>query len=410
MEKALTGVRVLDMTHVQSGPSCTQLMAWLGADVIKIEPPGRGDITRAQLRDLPNLDSLYFTMLNCNKRSVTLNVKSPQGKEIFRKLIEISDVLVENFAPGALDRLGFPWDTVRTVNPRLIYASIKGFGPGPFVGFKAYETIAQAMGGSMSTTGYEGGPPTSTGAQIGDSGTGIHLLAAILAALYQRISTGRGQRVEVAMQDAVLNLCRVKVRDQQRLQRGPLPEYPTQIFGDAVPRTGNASGGGQPGGALRCKPGGPNDYLYVIIQPQVWPALATLIGRSDLIDDPEYATPDARLDKLGQVFSLIEEWTQQYTKLQAMELLNDIDVPCGPILDIKEMIEDKALAERGIIVDVKHPRRGLFKTVGCPLVLSDSPVEVQPSPLLGEHTEEILMGMLGYDRAAVDQLHAAGVI
>jgi formyl-CoA transferase len=410
MEKALTGVRVLDMTHVQSGPSCTQLMAWLGADVIKIEPPGRGDITRSQLRDLPSLDSLYFTMLNCNKRSVTLNLKSPQGKEIFRELIEISDVLVENFAPGALDRLGFPWDTVRTVNPRLIYASIKGFGPGPFAGFKAYETIAQAMGGSMSTTGYEGGPPTSTGAQIGDSGTGVHLLAAILAALYQRVSTGRGQRVEVAMQDAVLNLCRVKVRDQQRLQRGPLPEYPTKIFGDAVPRTGNASGGGQPGGALKCMPGGPNDYIYVIIQPQVWPALAKLIGRIDLADDPEYTTPEARLDKLDQVFRLIEEWTQQHTKLQAMELLNDIDVPCGPILDIKEMLEDKALGERGMIVDVKHPRRGMFKTVGCPLVLSDSPVEVQAPPLLGEHTEEILTGLLNYDRATVDQLHAAGVI
>ena len=410
MEKALTGVRVLDMTHVQSGPSCTQLMAWLGADVIKIEPPGRGDITRTQLRDLPNLDSLYFTMLNCNKRSVTLNLKSPQGKEIFHKLIEISDVLVENFAPGALDRLGFSWDTVRAINPHLIYASIKGFGPGPFVHFKAYETIAQAMGGSMSTTGYEGGPPTSTGAQIGDSGTGVHLLAAILAALYQRVTTGRGQHVEVAMQDAVLNLCRVKVRDQQRLQHGPLPEYPTQIFGDAVPRTGNASGGGQPGGALRCKPGGPNDYIYVIIQPQVWPALAALIGRSDLIDDQEYATPEARLDKLGEVFRLIEEWTLQYTKLQAMELLNDIDVPCGPILDIKEMIEDKALAERGMIIDVRHPRRGRFKTVGCPLVLSDSPVEVQPPPLLGEHTEEILTGMLGYDRSTLERLHTEGVV
>jgi formyl-CoA transferase len=212
------------------------------------------------------------------------------------------------------------------------------------------------------------------------------------------------------MQDAVLNLCRVKVRDQQRLQHGPLPEYPTKIFGDAVPRTGNASGGGQPGGALRCKPGGPNDYIYVIIQPQVWPALATLVGRSDLIDDPEYATPEARLDKLGQVFSMIEEWTQQYTKLQAMELLTDIDVPCGPILDIKEMIEDKALTERGIIVGVKHSRRGLFKTVGCPLVLSDSPVEVQPPPLLGEHTEEILTGMLDYDRAMLERLHAEGVV
>jgi formyl-CoA transferase len=410
MGQALTGVRVLDMTHVQSGPSCTQLMAWLGADVIKIEAPGRGDITRTQLRDLPDVDSLYFTMLNGNKRSVTLNLKSPQGKEIFRKLLEISDVLVENFAPGALSRLGFSWDSVRTINPRLIYASIKGFGPGPFVSFKAYETIAQAMGGSMSTTGYEGGPPTSTGAQIGDSGTGVHLLAAILAALYQRVSTDRGQRVEVAMQDAVLNLCRVKVRDQQRLQRGPLPEYPTKIFGDAVPRTGNASGGGQPGGALRCKPGGPNDYIYVIIQPQVWPALATLIGRRDLIDSPEYATPEARLDKLDQVFRLIEEWTLQYTKFQAMELLNEISVPCGPILDIKEMIEDKALTERSIIAEVRHARRGMYKTVGCPLVLSDSPVEVQTAPLLGEHTEEILTGLLGYDEATIDQLRVEGVI
>jgi formyl-CoA transferase len=410
MGKALDGVRVLDMTHVQSGPSCTQLMAWLGADVIKIEPPGRGDITRAQLRDLPNVDSLYFTMLNCNKRSVTLNLKSDKGKEIFRQLVGVSDVLVENFAPRVLDRLGFPWDTLRSINPRLIYASIKGFGPGPYANFKAYETIAQAMGGSMSTTGYEEGPPTSTGAQIGDSGTGVHMLAAILAALYQRVSTGRGQRVEVAMQDAVLNLCRVKVRDQQRLQRGPLPEYPTKTFGDAVPRTGNASGGGQPGGAVKCKPGGPNDYIYVIIQPQIWPALARLIGRGELVDDPEYATPEARLDKLDRVFMMIQEWTQQYTKFQAMELLNDIGVPCGPILDIKEMIEDKALAERHMIVEVEHPQRGVFKTVGCPLVLSDSPVEVQTSPLLGEHTAEILTGLLRYDRATIDQLRAEGVI
>ena len=410
MGKALTGVRVLDMTHVQSGPSCTQLLAWLGADVIKIEPPGRGDITRAQLRDLPEVDSLYFTMLNCNKRSLTLNLKSAPGKEIFRQLLELSDVLVENFAPGVLDRLGFPWETIRHINPRLIYASIKGFGPGPYVHFKAYETIAQAMGGSMSTTGFEEGPPTSTGAQIGDSGTGVHTLAAILAALYQRVSTGRGQRVEVAMQDAVLNLCRVKVRDQQRLQHGPLPEYPTKSFGDAVPRTGNASGGGQPGGALKCKPGGPNDYIYVIIQPHVWPALAKLIGHSELIDDPEYATPEARLNKLDRVFGTIEAWTQRHTKFQAMELLNEIDVPCGPILDIRELIEDKALAERGLIVEVEHPQRGVFKTISCPLVLSDSPVDVRTSPLLGEHTGEILQGLLGYSQQDIEQLRAAGVI
>ncbi|MFB3079947.1 MAG: CoA transferase, partial [Lysobacterales bacterium] len=217
MGKALDGVRILDMTHVQSGPSCTQILAWLGADVIKIELPGRGDITRGQLRDIPDVDSLYFTMLNCNKRSLTLNLKSGKGKEIFRGLIKHCDVMVENFAPGVLDRQGFSWETIQELNPRMIYASIKGFGSGPFADLKAYETIAQAMGGSMSTTGWEDGPPTSTGAQIGDSGTGIHAVAAILAALYQRVQTNKGQRVEVAMQDSVLNLCRVKMRDQQRL-------------------------------------------------------------------------------------------------------------------------------------------------------------------------------------------------
>jgi formyl-CoA transferase len=309
MGKALDGVRILDMTHVQSGPSCTQNLAWLGADVIKIEPPGRGDITRSQLRDLPNVDSLYFTMLNCNKRSVTLNLKAEQGKVIFRQLLAASDVIVENFAPGVLDRLGFSWETIQALNPRIIYASIKGFGPGPYVDFKAYETIAQAMGGSMSVTGWPDNPPTSTGAQIGDSGTGMHMLAAILAALLQRVSTGKGQRVEVAMQDAVLNLCRVKLRDQQRLQHGPLKEYPNQTFGDAVPRSGNASGGGQPGAAVQCKPAGPNDYIYVIIQPQVWAPLAKLIGRSELADDPAFATPEARLNKLDTIFGIIEQWT-----------------------------------------------------------------------------------------------------
>jgi formyl-CoA transferase len=409
MGKALDGVRILDMSHVQAGPSCTQILAWLGADVVKVEAP-RGDITRGQLRDLPDVDSLYFTMLNCNKRSITLNLKTDQGKAILRRLIELSDVMVENFGPGVLDRLGFPWETIRQVNPRIIYASIKGFGPGPYADCKAYETIAQAMGGSMSVTGWPDELPTSTGAQIGDSGTGMHLVAGILAALYQRVGTGKGQRVEVAMQDAVLNLCRVKMRDQQRLQHGPLSEYPNKTFGDAVPRSGNASGGGQPGAAVRCKPGGPNDYIYVIIQPQVWAPLMQLIGRGELIDDPEYATPQARLNKLDTVFGIVERWARQYTKYQVMGMLNEIDVPCGPILDMKELIEDKAMAERGMIVEVKHPQRGVFKTVGCPIVLSDSPVEVQASPLLGEHAAEILTDLLSYDKATIDQLRAEGVI
>ena len=410
MDRALDGVRVLDVTHVQSGPSCTQILAWLGADVIKIEPPGRGDITRVQLRDLPGVDSLYFTMLNCNKRSVTLNLKSEDGKRVFAELAQQVDVLVENFAPGVLDRLGFPWERLHELNPRLIYASVKGFGPGWFAHSKAYEVVAQAMGGAMSTTGFEDGPPTAAGAQIGDSGTGIHLVAAILAALYQRVRTGRGQRVTVAMQDTVLNLCRVKIRDQQRLAHGPLEEYPNKSFGDAVPRSGNASGGGQPGWALRCKPGGPNDYIYVIVQPQVWEPLTKLIGRPELAADPAWNTPEARLPKLDEVWATIEEWTQQYTKYEVMEKLNAIDVPCGPILDTKELIEDESLAASGMIVSVNHPTRGVFKTVGCPLKLSDSPVTVERSPLLSEHTDEILKDVLGYGEDDLAGLRAEGAI
>src|SRR6266851_9714254 len=314
MSKALEGVRVVDMTHVQSGPSCTQILAWLGADVVKVEAPGGGDVTRGQLRDLPGVDSLYFTMLNCNKRSITVNMKTDQGKELFARLVREADILVENFGPGVMDRFGFTWERLRETNERLIYASIKGFGPGRYADFKAYEVVAQAMGGAMSTTGFEDGPPTATSAQIGDSGSGIHLVAGILAALYQRTHTGRGHRVMVAMQDAVLNLCRVKMRDQQRLQHGPLIEYPNRTFGDEVPRSGNASGGGQPGAALHCRPGGPNDYCYVIIQPQIWPGLSRLIGRPELADDPAFSTPEARLKHLDEVFRIIEQWTTQHTK------------------------------------------------------------------------------------------------
>jgi formyl-CoA transferase len=261
----------------------------------------------------------------------------------------------------------------------------------------------------MSTTGFEDGPPTATGAQIGDSGSGIHLVAGILAALYQRTHTGRGQRVEVAMQDAVLNLCRVKLRDQQRLSSGPLEEYPNATFGDEVPRSGNASGGGQPGWAVRCAPGGPNDYVYLIIQPPGWRPLAALIGRPELADDPEWATPQARLPKLGKVFGLIEEWTSGLTKWEVMDRLGAHDIPCGPILSTRELIDDPVLAELGTVVEVDHPERGPFKTVGCPVRLSDSPVEVIAPPLLGEHTSEVLAG-LGYSPAEIHDLREAGAI
>lgn len=409
MGKALDGVRVLDMTHVQSGPSATQMLAWLGADVIKLETPSGGDVTRSQLRDLADVDSLYFTMLNCNKRSVTVNMKSEDGKEIFSRLAARADVLVENFGPGVVDRFGFSWARLQEINPGLIYASIKGFGPGKYFNFKAYEIIAQAMGGAMATTGFPDGPPTATGAQIGDSGTGIHLVAAILAALLQRTNTGRGQRVEVAMQAAVLNLCRVKLRDQQRLAHGPLPEYPNEDFGDVVPRAGNASGGGQPGWAVRTKGGGPNDYIYVIVQPAGWAPLAQLIGRPDLADHSDWARPEDRLPKLDKVFALIEDWGQRHTKWEAMEALNALNVPCGPVLSTKELIEDQTLADLDAIVTVEHPERGTFKTVGSPLRLSDSPVDVVRSPLLGEHTQEICLE-LGFSPDQLQRFRSAGVI
>ncbi|MFI5693670.1 formyl-CoA transferase [Kribbella sp. NPDC051586] len=408
MTKALAGVRVLDMTHVQSGPSCTQILAWLGADVVKLEAP-TGDITRQQLRDVPDVDSLYFTMLNCNKRSITLNMKSDRGKEIFTDLVKNADILVENFAPGAIDRMGFTWERLQLLNPGLIFASIKGFGPGRYENFKAYEVVAQAMGGAMSTTGFEDGPPTATGAQIGDSGTGIHLVAGILAALFQRTHSGKGQRVTVAMQEAVLNLTRVKLRDQQRLTHGPLREYPNDNFGTEVPRSGNASGGGQPGWALRCAPGGPNDYIYVIVQPPGWAPIANLIGKPELAEDPDWSTPAARLDKLDKMFALIEQWTEQHTKFEVMDKLNALNVPCGPIMSTSELIADETLADLGAVVEVEHPQRGTFKTVGCPIKLSDSPVEVETSPGLGEHNSAVY-GALGIDTAELSELKAAGVI
>jgi formyl-CoA transferase len=409
MSKALEGVRILDMTHVQAGPTGTQLLAWMGADVIKVELPGRGDITRGQLQDVKGADSLYFTMLNSNKRSITINMKQPKGKAVIEALVRRSDIIVENFGPGVLDRAGFTWERFQELNPRIIYASVKGFGPGPFVDCKAYENVAQCMGGAASTTGWEDGPPTVTGAQIGDSGTGVHMVAGILAALYHREKTGKGQRVEVAMADAVLNLTRVKMRDQQRLSRGPLPEYPNKEFGNEVPRAGNASGGGQPGAALRCAPGGPNDYVYVIIQPPCWEPLMKLCGREELITDPAWATPAARLPKIPECFAIIEQWTMTKTKWQVMEALNEVDVPCGPILSMKDIYEDKSLYAREMLVELDHPTRGRYVQVGMPINLSDSPVEHKRAPLLGEHTDEVLK-WLGHSEAEIAAMKQEGAV
>jgi len=416
MGKALEGVRVLDMTHVQSGPTCTQILAWFGAEVIKIEKPGEGDPTRSQLRDVPGADSLYFTMLNSNKRSMTLNTKTEAGKKILTQLIEKCDVMVENFAPGVIDRMGFPWQKIQQINPRMIYASVKGFGPGPFEDCKVYENVAQCTGGSASTTGEIDGFPMVTGSQIGDSGTGIHLVAGILAALLHREKSGKGQRVTVAMQDAVLNLCRVKLRDQQRLARTRVlkeyPQYPNGRFGAAVPRAGNASGGGHPGWIVRCKgwETDPDAYEYVITQAQAFPALAKIIGHSEWLEDPEFNTPEARLPKLDFVFAEIEKWTMTLNKMEVMAALNAVNVPCGPILSMQEIAEELALRKTGTVVEVDHPTRGKYLTVGNPIKLSDSPSDVQRSPLLGEHTDEILKTVLGLQDDEIQAARQQGAI
>jgi formyl-CoA transferase len=414
--RALDGVRILDFTHVQSGPTCTQLLAFMGADVIKVERPGVGDITRGQLRDVKGADSLYFTMLNGSKRSITIDSKHPKGKEILDRLVKECDVLVENFAPGALDRMGLTFEHIHKLNPRMIVASVKGFGPGPYEDCKVYENVAQCAGGSASTTGFRDGPPLVTGAQIGDSGTGLHLALGIVAALYQRNRTGRGQKVLCAMQDGVLNLARVKLRDQQRLAHGALTEYSQYgegiPFGDTVPRAGNDSGGGQPGWILKCKgyESDPDAYIYFITQAPVWSAICDVIGRPEWKTDPDYATPSARLPRLKHIFGTIEQWTMTKTKFEAMDILNKLDIPCGPILSMKELAHEQSLRATGTVVEVDHPTRGTYLTVGNPIKLSDSIADVRRSPLLGEHTHEVLRDVLKYAEREIEEIKTSGAI
>ncbi len=414
--RALDGVKILDFTHVQSGPTCTQLLAYMGADVMKVERPGVGDITRGQLRDVKGQDSLYFTMLNGSKRSITIDSKNPKGKEILDRMIKHCDVLVENFAPGALDRMGLTWEHIHKLNPRMIVASVKGFGPGPYEDCKVYENVAQCAGGAASTTGFRDGPPLVTGAQIGDSGTGLHLALGIVSALYQRVRTGRGQKVLAAMQDGVLNLSRVKLRDQQRLAHGPLVEYSQYgegvPFGKATPRAGNDSGGGQPGWIVKCKgwESDPDAYIYFITQAPVWAPICDLIGKPEWKTDPDYATPPARLPRLRHIFDTVEEWTKTKTKFEVMDICNKHDIPVGPILSMKEIAEEKSLRDTGTVVEVDHPGRGKYLTVGNPIKLSDSPADVRRSPLLGEHTEEILHKVLGYSGKEVAEIKLSGAI
>jgi len=416
MEKALDGIKIIDFTHVQAGPACTQLLAWFGADVIKVERPGAGDVTRSQLRDIPDADALYFTMLNSNKRSITLNTKTPEGKEVLEKLVRESDVMVENFGPGALDRMGFTWHRIMELNPKMILASVKGFSDGHhYEDLKVYENVAQCAGGAASTTGWWDGPPTVSAAALGDSNTGMHLAIGILTALRQRDRTGNGQKVAVSMQDSVLNLCRVKLRDQQRLDRvGYLeeyPQYPHGSFSDVVPRGGNAGGGGQPGWVLKCKgwETDPNAYIYFTIQGHAWEPICDAIGKPEWKTDPNYTSAQARQPHINQIFDTIEAWLSDKTKFEAVDILRKFDIPCAPVLSMKEIAEDPSLRESGTVVEVDHKQRGKYLTVGSPIKFSGMKIEITGSPLLGEHTDEVLTE-LGYSRDKIEAMHAAGAV
>src|ERR1700720_4465417 len=415
-ELPLSGIKVIDFTGVQAGPACTQMLAWFGADVLKVERPGGGDVTRNQLRDIPDVDALYFTMLNSNKRSLAINTKSPEGLEVMEKLIREADVLVENFAPGAMDRMGLSWETLQEWNPRLIFGSVKGFNDdSPWNDLKVYENVAQCAGGAASTPGFWDGPPTVSGAALGDSNTGMHLLIGILTALIAREKSGKGQKVSASMQDAVLNLCRVKLRDQQRLEAiGYLeeyPQYPNGEFSDAVPRGGNAGGGGQPGWVLKCKgwQTDPNAYIYFTIQEQNWEQTCEAIGKPQWANDPAYATARARQPKIFDIFAEIEKWLADKTKFEAVDILRKFDVPCGPVLSMKEIENDPALRASGTIVEVEEEKRGNYLTVGSPIKFSDFAPKITGAPLLGEHTDEVLK-MLGYRAEQIAKMHSDKIV
>jgi len=398
MSQALNGVRVIDMTHNQAGPACAQMLGFLGADVIKLEEPKAGDVARTVHADKQGSDSLFFLLFNANKKSLTLNLKSDEGQRLFKEVIKQSDVLIENFGPGAMERLGLGWGVLKELNPRLIYATIKGFGSyGPYAGFKSYEPVAQAMGGAMSVTGFPENPPTLVLPAIGDSGTGMQMAIGILAALQQRHNTGCGQRVEVSMQDAVVNIIRVSLRDHQRR-------------GKPMERHGNQLGHTVPGTTYPCEPGGPNDYVLIFCQQQMWRGFCGAMGQPELADDPRFATAEARWDNRAVLEPLIEAWTRSRPKHEIMKMLGDAGVPCGACQDTGEVLADPHLKAREMIVDVDYPTRGTYQTVGCPVKMSDSPAEITRPPLLGEHTDELLTALCGVDPDQVKRLREGGVI
>src|SRR3989442_14073996 len=391
MAKALDGIVVLDLTQYEAGPSWATMLGWLGAEVIKIEPPG-GEPGRRALSESPDLDAWFFLMLNGNKKSVTLDLKAPEGRALLERMVERADVLIENFGPGSFERLGFGWEGLRRMKPKIISASAHGFGStGPYANYKSFEMIAQAMGGAMSVTGAADGPPVRVEAGLGDTGAGLHLAIGILAAIVQRQTTGVGQRIEVAQQDAVLNLVRIHLREHYSL-------------GKPVPRRGNRSPGGAPSNLYRCRPFGPNDYVFIHCATlEMWKAFSKILGRPELGDDPTLADRMGRTARNDELDALVESWTEKRTKHEAMEILAGAGIPCGAVLDSGEVLCDPSLVERGMIVELEHPQRGKYPMLGNPVRLSDSPTEVKRAPLLGEHNADVLGAWLG---CSADELKA----
>jgi formyl-CoA transferase len=397
--KALDHIRILDLTQFEAGPSSTEILAFLGAEVIKVEPPKRGDQGRYLLTEKPGVDAPYFLLLNANKKSLTLNLKSEKGQALFKQLVPHFDVLVENYGPGAIAELGLGYDVLEKINPQLVYAQVKGFGTyGPYAGYKSFDMIAQATGGAMSVTGTADTPPLKPGPTIGDTGTGIHCAVGILAALLQRDKTGRGQRIEVSMQDAVVNLNRI----------GMLAHYMGAV---PAPRNGNRAPSLAPTDLYPCAPGGPNDYVFLITTtPDMWESLFRTIGRPDVLTDPRFADQRGRNKCFDELFEIIASWTRQRSKFEVMRALGEVGVPCGAVLDSGDILANEHLKARGMITTIQHPTRGAFTMPGCAVQLSDSPVEVQPAPLLGQHNSEVLGSVLGLTTADLAALKEDGIV
>jgi formyl-CoA transferase len=398
MAKALDGIRVLDLTQYEAGPSCTETLAWLGAEVIKVEPPA-GEPSRRGLSEQPDMDSVFFCLMNANKKAVTLNLKSDRGRKMFEEMVKSADVVVENLGPGSMERLGFGYDALARINPRIISASVKGFGiETPYASYNSFEMIAQAMGGVMSLTGSPDGPPVRIEAGLGDTASGLHAAIGILAAIVQRQVTGLGQRIEVAQQDVVVNLTRIHFREHHL---GARP----------IPRKGNRSPGAAPSNLYRCRPFGPNDYVFIhTANVEMWKALTRAIDQPELADDPRFAERSGRVAHNQELDAIVEGWTEKRTKHEVMELLGAVGVPCGAVLDSTEVMENEHLRKRGMIVDVDHPTRGRMAMLGSPIRLSASPTEVTRAPLLGEHNAEVYGRLLGLGEADVTALRRDGVV